>query len=79
MIQAAGGASFAATVGTTTYITWAEVAPPDAGASPIFVAAYDQTTGTLGAAAGGRAGPARQRRPLHARASSPTRRAGSTW
>jgi hypothetical protein len=50
MIQAAGGASFAATVGTTTYITWAEVATPDAGASPIFVAAYDQTTGTLGPA-----------------------------
>ena len=50
MVQAAGGASFAATVGTTTYITWAEVATPDAGASPIFVAAYDQTTGTLGAA-----------------------------
>jgi hypothetical protein len=50
MVQAAGGASFAATVGTTTYITWAEVAPPDAGASPIFVAAYDQTAGTVGAA-----------------------------
>lgn len=50
MIQAAGGASFAATVGTTTYITWAEVAAPDAGASPIFVAAYDHTTGTVGAA-----------------------------
>jgi hypothetical protein len=50
MVQAAGGASFAATVGTTTYITWAEVAKPDAGASPIFVAAYDQTTGTVGAA-----------------------------
>ena len=50
MIQAAGGASFAATVGTTTYITWAEVTTPDADASPVFVAAYDQTTGTLGAA-----------------------------
>jgi hypothetical protein len=49
MIQAAGGASFAATVGATTYITWAEVAAPDAGASPVFVAAYDQATGTLGA------------------------------
>ncbi len=50
MVQAAGGASFAATIGTTTYITWAEVATPSAGASPIFVAAYDQTTGTLGVA-----------------------------
>jgi hypothetical protein len=50
MIQAAGGASFAATVGTTTYITWAEVAEPDAGASPVFVAAFDHTTGVLGAA-----------------------------
>jgi hypothetical protein len=48
MIQAAGGASFAATVGTTTYITWAEVASPEAGASPVFVAAFDQTTDTLG-------------------------------
>ena len=49
MIQAAGGASFAATVGTTTYITWAEVATPDSGASPVFVAPFDQTTGALGA------------------------------
>jgi hypothetical protein len=49
LVQAAGGASFAATVGATTYIVWAEVAPPDAPGSPVFVAAYDQTTGTLGA------------------------------
>ena len=49
LIQAAGGASFAATVGTTTYIVWTEVAPVDAPGSPVFVAAYDQTTGTLGA------------------------------
>ena len=49
LIQAAGGASFAATVGTTTYIVWAEVAAVDAPGSPVYVAAYDQTTGTLGA------------------------------
>jgi hypothetical protein len=49
MVQAAGGASFAATVGTTTSIVWAEVAEAGAGGSPVFVAAYDQTTGTLGA------------------------------
>ncbi len=50
LIQAAGGASFAATVGSTTYITWAEVADASAPGSPVFVAAYDQTTGTLGQA-----------------------------
>ena len=49
LVQAAGGASFAATVGTTTSIVWAEVAPAGASGSPVFVAAYDQTTGTLGA------------------------------
>jgi len=49
LIQAAGGASFAATVGTTSYIVWAEVAAPDAAGSPTYVAAYDQVTGTLGA------------------------------
>ena len=49
LIQAAGGSSFAATVGATTYIVWAEVAAIDAPGSPVFVAAYDQTTGTLGA------------------------------
>lgn len=49
LIQAAGGASFAATVGATTFIVWAEVAPVGAPGSPVFVAAYDQTTGTLGA------------------------------
>ncbi|MCX6373792.1 MAG: BNR-4 repeat-containing protein [Actinobacteria bacterium] len=49
VIQAAGDASFAATVGSTTYIVWAEVAPPDAPGAPTFVAAYDQTTGTLSA------------------------------
>ena len=50
LIQAAGGASFAATVGSTTYITWAEVADPAAPGSPVYVAAYDQTSGTLGQA-----------------------------
>ena len=79
LIQAAGGASFAATVGATTYITWAEVATPDAGASPIFVAAYDQTTRHAGSGGGGRPGPAGQRRPLHARHRRRTLRAGSTW
>jgi hypothetical protein len=49
LIQAAGGASFAATVGTTTYIVWAEVAAVAAPGSPVYVAAYDQTTGTLAA------------------------------
>ena len=49
LIQAAGGASFAATVGTTTYIVWAENAAVAAPGQPVFVAAYDQTTGTLGA------------------------------
>ncbi len=48
MIQAAGGASFAATVGSTTYIVWTEVAAVSAAGSPTFVAAFDQTTGTLG-------------------------------
>jgi hypothetical protein len=48
-IQVAGDASFAATVGTITYIVWAEVAPVGAPGAPTFVAAYDQTTGTLGA------------------------------
>jgi hypothetical protein len=50
LIQAAGGASFAATAGSTTYITWAEVADVSAPGSPVFVAAYDQATGTLGQA-----------------------------
>jgi hypothetical protein len=50
LIQAAGGASFAATVGSTTYITWAEVAPVGAPDSPVYVAAYDQASGTLGSA-----------------------------
>lgn len=49
VIQVAGDASFAATVGSITYIVWAEVAPPGAPGAPTFVAAYDQTTGTLGA------------------------------
>ena len=49
VIQVAGDASFAATVGSTTYIVWSEVAPVDAPGAPTFVAAYDQTTGTLGA------------------------------
>lgn len=47
VIQAAGDASFAATVGSTTYIVWAEVASVDAPGAPTFVAAYDQTTGTV--------------------------------
>jgi hypothetical protein len=50
LIQAAGGASFATTVGSTTYITWAEVATPGSPGSPVLVAAYDQTTGSLGPA-----------------------------
>jgi hypothetical protein len=50
LIQAAGGASFAATVGSTTYLTWAEVAAPGAPGSPVLVAAYDQRTGALGPA-----------------------------
>jgi hypothetical protein len=50
MIQAAGGASFAATVGSVTYITWAEVADASAPGSPVFVAAYDRATGELGPA-----------------------------
>ena len=49
MIQAAGGGSFATTVGTTTYIVWTEVAAPGSPGAPTFVAAFDQTTGTLGA------------------------------
>jgi hypothetical protein len=48
LIQAAGGASFAATVGTTSYVVWAEVAPPGALSGPTYVAAYDQLTGVLG-------------------------------
>jgi hypothetical protein len=49
MVQAAGGASFAATVGATTYVVWTEVAEVGAPSAPTFVAAYDQATGTLGA------------------------------
>jgi hypothetical protein len=49
MVQAAGGASFAATVGGTTYVVWTEVAEVGALSAPTFVAAYDQASGTLGA------------------------------
>ena len=47
MVQAAGGASFAATSGPTSFIVWTEVAGPGAEASPTFVAALDRATGRL--------------------------------
>lgn len=47
MIQAAGGASFAATSGATSFIVWTEVAPPGASGAPTFVAALDRATGRL--------------------------------
>jgi BNR repeat-containing family member len=47
MVQAAGGASFAATTGTTSFIVWTEVAAATAGGSPTFVAALDRTSGSL--------------------------------
>ena len=50
MIQAAGGTSFAATAGSTSFIVWAEVAPPGADASPAYVAALDRSSGLLGPA-----------------------------
>ena len=47
MIQAAGGASFAATAGATSFIVWTEVAAANATSSPTYVAALDRTTGGL--------------------------------
>jgi len=47
MIQAAGGASFAATSGGTSFIVWAEVAPPGASGAPTFAAALDRATRRL--------------------------------
>jgi hypothetical protein len=48
MIQAAGGASFAATSGSTSFIVWTEVAARKACGSPTFVAAFDRISGALG-------------------------------
>jgi hypothetical protein len=45
----AGGASFAATSGSTTFIVWAEVSPPGSPGAPTFVAAVDTQTGAVGA------------------------------
>jgi hypothetical protein len=49
MTQAAGGASFAATSGVTSFIVWTEVAPVRATGSPTYVAALDRRTGRLSA------------------------------
>ena len=47
MVQAAGGASFAATAGATSFIVWTEVAPVSSGGSPTFVAAIDRADGAM--------------------------------
>ena len=47
MTQAAGGASFAATSGSTSFIVWSEVAPVSASGSPTYVAGLDRRTGRL--------------------------------
>ncbi len=47
MTQAAGGASFAATSGSTSYIVWTEVASATANGSPTFVATLDRAGGRL--------------------------------
>jgi len=48
MVQAAGGASFAATVGDTSFMAWTEIAPRDAKASPTYVASFDRASGAVG-------------------------------
>ncbi|MBE0528668.1 MAG: BNR-4 repeat-containing protein, partial [Thermoleophilia bacterium] len=47
MTQAAGGASFAATSGSTSFIVWTDVAPARASGAPTYVAALDRRTGQL--------------------------------
>lgn len=47
MTQAAGGASFAATSGSTSYIVWTEVAPVSTSGAPTYAAALDRRTGRL--------------------------------
>ena len=47
ILQAAGGASFAATAGATSFIVWTEVVPASAARSPTYVAALDRSTGQL--------------------------------
>jgi hypothetical protein len=47
MCQAAGGASFAATCGGASFITWAEVDRPGALGTPIYAAAFDHATGRV--------------------------------
>ena len=47
MVQAGGGASFAATSGSTSFIVWTEVAARKACGSPTFVAALDRVSGEL--------------------------------
>jgi hypothetical protein len=49
MVQAAGGASFAATAGDRSFIVWTEIAPRDAEAAPTFVASFEHASRTLGA------------------------------
>lgn len=50
-LQAAGGASFAATAGPASFIVWAEVAPRRSAGSPTYAAAFDRARGTLGPSA----------------------------
>ena len=47
MTYAAGGASFAATSGATSYIVWTEVADPGAPGTPTYVCAFDREAATL--------------------------------
>lgn len=47
MTQAAGGASFAATSGSTSYVVWTEVASATAPGAPTFVAELDRAGGGL--------------------------------
>jgi len=49
IVTSAGGSSLAATQGDTTHVVWAEASDGTAGGSPTYVAAYDQTTATVGA------------------------------
>ena len=67
LVQAAGGASFAATVGATTYIAWAEVAPVGRpGLAHLRRRLRPDDRDARRAAAGGHGAP-RQRRPHDAR------------
>lgn len=49
LLQCSGGASFAVTHGDTSFFVYATCVPKGTAATPTYVAAYDHTTGTMGA------------------------------